>query len=46
VHAAGDHKIHVAHVTEDDLVLDRRFALDFNTAFEQGPTRPHGLAIR
>ena len=46
VHAEGDHKIHVAHVTEDDLVLDRRFALDFNTAVEQGPARPHGLAIQ
>jgi selenium-binding protein 1 len=46
VHAEGDHKIHVARVTEDDLVLDRRFALDFNTAFAQGPTRPHGIAIQ
>ncbi|MDP9087563.1 MAG: selenium-binding family protein [Pseudomonadota bacterium] len=46
VHAEGDHKIHVAHVTEDDLVIDRRFALDFNTAFEQGPARPHGLTIQ
>jgi selenium-binding protein 1 len=46
VHAEGDHKIHVARVTEDDLALDRRFALDFNTAFAQGPARPHGLAIQ
>lgn len=46
VHAEGDHKIHVAHVTEGDLVLDPRFALDFNTAFAQGPTRPHGIAIQ
>jgi selenium binding protein SBP56 len=46
VHAEGDHKIHVAHVTEDDLVLDGRFALDFNTAFAEGRARPHGLAIQ
>jgi hypothetical protein len=46
VHAEGDHKIHVARVTEDDLVLDRRFQLDFNAAFSTGPARPHGLAIK
>ena len=46
VHAEGDHKIHVARVTHDDLVLDPRFALDFNTAFASGPARPHGIAIR
>jgi hypothetical protein len=26
-------------------VLDPRFALDFNTAFDTGPARPHGVAI-
>jgi selenium-binding protein 1 len=46
VHAEGDHKIHVAWVSEDDLVLDPRFNLDFNTAFAIGPARPHGLAIK
>lgn len=46
VHAEGDHKIHVARVTRDDLILDPRFALDFNTAFPSGPARPHGIAIR
>lgn len=46
VHAEGDHKIHVARVTENDLVLDPRFGLDFNTAFETGPARPHGLALK
>ncbi|HEX4649723.1 MAG TPA: selenium-binding protein SBP56-related protein [Steroidobacteraceae bacterium] len=45
VHAEGDHKIHVARVTRDDLILDPRFALDFNTAFPSGPARPHGIAI-
>jgi 56kDa selenium binding protein (SBP56) len=46
VHAEGDHKVHVARVTENDLVLDHGFHLDFNTAFAAGPARPHGLAIR
>ena len=46
VHAEGDHKIHVAKVTDDDLVLDPRFNLDFNTAFTTGPARPHGIAIK
>lgn len=46
VHAEGDHKIHVARVKEDDLILDQRFNLDFNTAFSTGPARPHGIAIK
>lgn len=46
VHAEGDHKIHVARVSENDLVLDPQFALDFNTAFATGPARPHGIAIQ
>jgi len=46
VHAEGDHKIHVAKVTKDDLVLDPKFKLDFNTAFSTGPARPHGIAIK
>jgi 56kDa selenium binding protein (SBP56) len=46
VHAEGDHKIHVALVSENDLLLDHRFALDFNTAFPGGPARPHGVAIK
>jgi selenium-binding protein 1 len=45
VHAEGDHKIHVARVTDNDMVLDPRFAVDFNTAFATGPARPHGVAI-
>lgn len=46
VHAEGDHKIHVARATENDLILDQRFELDFNTAFASGPARPHGIAIK
>ena len=46
VHAEGDHKIHVAVVSDDDLVLDPRFNLDFNTAFSTWPARPHGIAIK
>ncbi|HTF25171.1 MAG TPA: selenium-binding protein SBP56-related protein [Candidatus Limnocylindria bacterium] len=46
VHAEGDHKIHVAKVTNDGLALDLRFQLDFNTAFKTGPARPHGLAMK
>jgi len=46
VHAEGDHRVHVANVTDDDLQLDNKFHLDFNTAFATGPARPHGIAIR
>ncbi|MCC6860769.1 MAG: hypothetical protein IT158_19535 [Bryobacterales bacterium] len=46
VHAEGDHKVHVLRVTRNNLILDRRFELDFNTAFETGPARPHGVAFR
>jgi selenium-binding protein 1 len=46
VHAEGDHKIHVAKVMKNDLVLDPKFNLDFNTAFPTGPARPHGIAIK
>ena len=46
VHAEGDHKIHVARITENSVVLDSRFNLDFNAAFTTGPARPHGLAVK
>ena len=46
VHAEGDHKIHVALVTRENLVLDPRFQLDFNSAFPSGPARPHGMAFK
>ena len=46
VHAEGDHRVHVARVTARDLVLDRRFDLDFDTALPSGPARPHGVAFK
>ena len=46
VHAEGDHKVHVVRVTPKGLDLERRFQLDFNTAFATGPARPHGLAFK
>jgi selenium-binding protein 1 len=46
VHQEGDHKVHVAEVTRDALVLDPRFELDFNTAFPTGPARPHGMTFK
>jgi len=46
VHAEGDHKVHVAKVTGNDLVLDAKFNLDFNSAFPTGPARPHGVAMK
>ncbi|MCI0406645.1 MAG: selenium-binding family protein [candidate division Zixibacteria bacterium] len=46
VHAEGDHKVHVAMVSENDLALDPKFSLDFNTAIAGGPARPHGVAFK
>jgi selenium-binding protein 1 len=46
VHAEGDHKVHVARVTRNNLELDPRFQLNFNAAFGTGPARPHGVAFR
>ena len=46
VHAEGDHRVHVAKITERDLRLDPRFQLNFNNAFATGPARPHGLAMK
>jgi len=46
VHAEGDHKVHVAKVFKNDLVLDDRFHLDMNTAVASGPSRPHGVAFK
>lgn len=45
VHAEGDHKVHVAKVSVNDLALDPRFALDMNRV-AAGPARPHGLAFK
>lgn len=46
IHFEGDHKIHVLKVTHDGLTEDKRFNLDFNTAFKTGPARPHGIAMK
>ena len=46
VHAEGDHRIHVARVERNNLELDPRFRLNFNTAFASGPARPHGVAFK
>ena len=46
IHYEGDHKVHVLKVTHDTLTEDKRFNLDFNTAFKTGPARPHGIAIK
>ena len=45
VHYEGDHKVHVIKVGRNKMELDRRFNLDFNTAFAR-PARPHGIAIK
>jgi selenium-binding protein 1 len=36
----------VIKVSRRRLELDRRFDLDFNTAFASGPARPHGVAMK
>jgi selenium-binding protein 1 len=46
VHFEGDHRVHVINVSRHRLALDRRFDLDFNTAFATGPARPHGVAMK
>jgi 56kDa selenium binding protein (SBP56) len=46
IHYEGDHKVHVLKVTHDTLTEDKRFDLDFNTAFKTGPARPHGIAMQ
>jgi len=46
VHQEGDHEIHVAKVRSRSLVLDSRFNLDFDVAFDTGPARPHGMAFK
>jgi hypothetical protein len=43
IHFEGDHKVHVIKVFKHKLELDKRFNLDFNTAFPTGPARPHGI---
>jgi selenium-binding protein 1 len=46
IHFEGDHHVRVIKVFKDHLGLDRRFDVDFNTAFSTGPARPHGFDMR
>ncbi len=46
IHFEGDHHVHVVKVSKSRLALDRRFDVDFNTAFSTGPARPHGVAMK
>jgi len=46
VHFEGDHHVRVIGVSRHRLALDRRFDVDFNTAFATGPARPHGVAMK
>jgi len=46
IHFEGDHHVHVVKVFKNRLDLDRRFDVDFNTAFATGPARPHGVAMK
>ena len=46
IHFEGDHHVRVIKVSKNRLQLDRRFDVDFNTAFKTGPARPHGLATK
>lgn len=46
VHAEGDHRVHVARVLKNGLVLDERFRLNMNSVVSTGPARPHGVAFR
>jgi selenium-binding protein 1 len=46
IHFEGDHKVRVIRVGANTLTEDKRFNLDFNTAFPTGPARPHGLASK
>jgi selenium-binding protein 1 len=43
IHFEGDHHVHVIKVYKKRLKLDKRFDVDFNTAFATGPARPHGI---
>ena len=46
IHFEGDHHVRVIKVAKKRLTLDRRFDVDFNTAFATGPARPHGVAMK
>ena len=46
IHLEGDHKLRAFDITQNKLIPDKRFLIDFNTAFPTGPARPHGLALK
>ncbi len=46
IHLDGDRKVHVIKVRRNKMKLDPRFDLDFNTAFDTGPARPHGIEFK
>jgi hypothetical protein len=46
IHLEGDHHVHVIRVSKNNLKLDQRFDVDFDTAFSSGPARPHGIAMK
>jgi hypothetical protein len=46
IHFDGDDKVHVIKVENDTLTLDRRFQLNFSTAFSGIQARPHGIAVK
>ena len=46
IHFEGDHRVNVIKVSGKHLRLDRRFNLDFDTAFATGPARPHGIEMK
>ncbi len=43
IHFEGDHEVRVIKVFKHRLERDTRFELDFDTAFANGPARPHGI---
>jgi hypothetical protein len=43
IHLDGDHQVHVLKLEGNNLTLDPRFQLDFDTAFPGLQARPHGL---
>jgi selenium-binding protein 1 len=46
IHFEGDHRVNVIKVFKNDLRLDTRFDLDFDTALPVGPARPHGMEMK
>jgi selenium-binding protein 1 len=47
IHFEGDHKVRVLDVSDDGLTVSPNFhVIDFDTAFETGPARPHGVGMK